>query len=113
MVAPNETVTLALEPAGVSGVVRRLWATIDDRSAERLRRLRVDFYWDGAVTPALSAPFGDFFGVGAGRCVPFESAFFSNPEGRSFNCCLPMPFQNGMRLTLTNESDAPLLYLFL
>jgi hypothetical protein len=92
--------------------VRRVWITIDDRSPHMLRGLRLDGYWDGAARPAVSAPLGDFFGIGLGRTAIFESAFFSNPEGRSFNCRLPMPFQNGMRLVLTNESGKDLPYLF-
>ncbi|MDX1933817.1 MAG: glycoside hydrolase family 172 protein [Capsulimonadales bacterium] len=112
VVAAGETVTLAQEPEGVSGTVRRLWMTVNDRSPEMLRSLRVDFTWDGAASPAVSAPLGDFFGLGLGQCVAFHSALFANPEGRSFNAAIPMPFRNGMRLTLTNESDRQLDYLF-
>ena len=54
----------------------------------------------------MSAPVGDFFGVGLGRIVPFQSALFSSPEGRSFNASVPMPFRDGMRIVLTNESGA-------
>ena len=91
---------------GGSGMVRRIWMTLNDRSPKMLRGLRIDMYWDGAKTPAVSAPLGDFFGVGLGRIVPFQSALFSSPEGRSFNASVPMPFRNGMRIVLTNESDA-------
>lgn len=95
-----------------SGMVTRIWVTINDRSPEMLRGLRLDMFWDGAETPAVSAPFGDFFGVGLGRRTPFECALFSDPEGRSFNCMIPMPFRTGGRITLTNESgrDLPLLF---
>ena len=95
-----------------SGTIRRIWMTICDRSALALRGLRLDMFWDGAATPAVSAPLGDFFGQGLGRCVQFESALFSNPEGRSFNCCIPMPFRTGMKIVLTNETgtDRPLLF---
>lgn len=109
---PGEALTLAEVPAGTSGTVHRIWATIDDRSPEMLRSLRLDFFWDGASTPAVSVPFGDFFGVGLGRTALFSSALFSNPEGRSFNCTVPMPFRDGMRLVLTNEADRALGLLF-
>ena len=56
-----------------------------DRSPAMLRGIRIDMFWDGADLPAVSAPLGDFFGQGLGRCATFESALFSNPEGRSFN----------------------------
>ena len=88
-----------------SGTVRRIWATFRDRSPKMLRGLRIDIFWDGAERPAVSAPFADFFGQGLGRTSTFESALFSNPEGRSFNCSVPMPFKTGMKILLTNETD--------
>ncbi|HYG79756.1 MAG TPA: glycoside hydrolase family 172 protein [Pyrinomonadaceae bacterium] len=100
------------EARGTSGTVRRIWMTFPDRSPRMLRSLRIDIYWDGAKRPAVSAPVGDFFGLGLGQMVPFQSAFFSNPEGRSFNCVIPMPFKTGMKIVMTNESAANLDELF-
>lgn len=104
--AAGESRTLAEVKAG-SGVVRRLWMTLNDRSPKMLRGLKLEMYWDGAAVPAVSAPVGDFFGIGLGRIVPFQSALFSSPEGRSFNASVPMPFRHGMRIVLTNETDTP------
>ena len=59
--------------------------TVSDRSLKMLRGIRLDFYWEGATTPAVSAPLGDFSGIGLGEIVAFQSALFSSPEGRSFN----------------------------
>jgi hypothetical protein len=95
-----------------SGIVTRIWATISDRGPEMLRGLRIEMYWDGAETPAVSAPFGDFFGIALGRCVPFECALFSDPEGRSFNTFIPMPFRTAARIVVINDSDRDLPYLF-
>ena len=108
----GQTHVLAEEGMGVAGTVRRIWLTIENRTPELLRGVRVDFFWDGAKTPAVSAPLGDFFGVGLGRTVPFECAVFSNAEGRSFCAIVPMPFQNGMRLTITNETQKDIALLF-
>jgi hypothetical protein len=55
------------------------------------------------VKAAVSAPLGDFFGVGLGRTAAFENALFSNPEGCSFNCYIPMLFRKGAKVVLTNE----------
>jgi hypothetical protein len=101
--------TLA-EASGRSGTVRRIWITIPDRSGKMLRGVRLDMYWDGAATPAVSAPLGDFFGHALGRMATFQSALFSCPEGRSFTGCIPMPFRTGMKIVLTNESDIVGLY---
>jgi hypothetical protein len=87
-----------------SGTVRRIWATIDKRTPQVLRGMRIDMYWDDAAKPAVSAPFGDFFGTGLGRMATFQSAAFASPEGRSFNCYLPMPFRKAMKIVVTNES---------
>ena len=100
------------EAVGTSGTVRRIWMTFPDRSPRMLRSLRIDMYWDGAKTPAVSAPLGDFFGIGLGQTTVFQSALFSNPEGRSFNSVVPMPFKTGMKIVMTNESDANLDELF-
>jgi hypothetical protein len=100
------------EATGTSGTVRRIWMTFPDRSPRMLRSLRIDIFWDGAKTPAVSAPLGDFFGIGLGQTIVFQSALFSNPEGRSFNCFIPMPFKTGMKVVMTNESSANLDELF-
>lgn len=97
---------------GTAGIVQRIWITIDDRSTEMLRSLRLRMYWDGAATPAVDVPFGDFFCAALGQPVAFQSALFTNPEGRSFNCYIPMPFKKGARLILTNESKTDLKLLF-
>jgi hypothetical protein len=100
------------EASGTSGTVRRIWMTFPNRSPGMLRSLRIDIYWDGAKSPAVSAPLGDFFGIGLGQTTIFQSALFSNPEGRSFNCFIPMPFKTGMKIVMTNESSADLGELF-
>lgn len=105
VVAPGETAVLAdLKGAGI---IHRIWlsGTIP-RNAEQRRLVRLEMYWDGAPRPAVSAPIGDFFGVGLGLLVPFESALFSSPEGRSYNVTVPMPYRQGARLQLVNESKA-------
>lgn len=97
---------------GTSGMVRRIWITIDDRSPRMLRGLRLQMHWDGAATPAVDAPIGDFFCQCAGRMAAFENAWFSSPEGRSFCCTVPMAFRTGMRIALINESGADLAMCF-
>ncbi|MEN8228381.1 MAG: glycoside hydrolase family 172 protein [Bacteroidota bacterium] len=95
-----------------SGVVHRIWATISEQDPEMLRGLRLDMYWDGAEKPAVSVPFGDFFGVGLGAMPANETEFFSNPEGRSFNASVPMPFATSAKIVLTNELERDLYRIF-
>ena len=42
----------------------------------------------------------------------FESAFFSNPEGRSFNCFIPMPFRGKAVVEVENQSPIDCNSLF-
>jgi hypothetical protein len=103
MFAPGETKTL-LNTTG-AGVIQRIWMTISDRTPKVLRAIRIEMYWDGSTTPAVSVPLGDFFGVGLGRKVAFQNAMFSDPEGRSFNSYVPMPYRKSARIVLVNESE--------
>jgi hypothetical protein len=95
-----------------SGVIRRIWITVGERTPVMLRSLRLEMFWDNAEKPAVSAPLGDFFGAALGETVAFENALFSSPEGRSFNTIVPMPFRRAARLMLTNESSADLTRVF-
>lgn len=104
--------SLVLADVRGAGIIDRMWMTINDRSPEMLRLLRLDIYWDGAGKPAVSVPLGDFFGAGAGALVPMETALIASPEGRSFVSYIPMPFRRGARVVVTNESTKELSLLF-
>jgi hypothetical protein len=95
-----------------AGILQRIWLTVNERSPAMLRSMRIEMYWDEAKAPAVSAPLGDFFGIGLGRRVPFESEFFSDPEGRSFNCNIPMPFKTAARVVIVNESQTPVMLFY-
>ena len=90
-ISPGETKVL-LNVKG-SGIIQRIWMTINERSPVMLRSLHLEMYWDDQSKPAVSVPLGDFFGVGLGRKVAFQNALFSDPEGRSFTCYIPDALQ--------------------
>jgi hypothetical protein len=94
------------------GIVSRIWITINDRSPRMLRSLKLEMFWDNETKAAVSVPLGDFFGMGLGRMTAFHNVFFADPEGRSFNCLIPMPFKTGARIVVTNESDKDLEMMF-
>jgi hypothetical protein len=100
------------ETSGGSGMVRRMWMTLSDRSPAMLRALRLEITWDGAATPAVNVPLGDFFGHALGEMHPMQSALFASPEGRSLVSVAPMPFRTGMRIVLVNESAKDLAQLY-
>ncbi|WP_114951238.1 glycoside hydrolase family 172 protein [Sphingosinicella terrae] len=95
--------SLVLADIEGAGTIDRLWMTIEDRAPDALRGLKLEIFWDGARSPAVSVPLGDFFLHGAGEMVPMETALLSSPEGRSFVSYLPMPFRRGARIVVTNE----------
>lgn len=95
-----------------AGVINRIWMTIIDRNPKALRAIHLDMYWDGAAKPAVSVPLGDFFGIGLGRMAAFQSALFADPEGRSFNCYIPMPFKKHAKIVFVNESQQDQLLFY-
>jgi hypothetical protein len=95
-----------------TGIINRIWITISDRSPLMLRSLVLRMYWDGQQKPAVSVPFGDFFGIGLGKTAAFENDLFANPEGRSFNCFIKMPFKTAARIEVVNESGTDLPMIF-
>lgn len=94
------------------GIINRIWLTINNRTPKMLRGLRIKFYWDNSIVPAIDVPLGDFFGNPLSRLAYFENYFFSNPEKRSFNCSIPMPYRTGARVIFVNTSNENLTHLF-
>lgn len=96
-----------------AGIVQRMWmsGTIA-RNAEQRRAVVINMYWDNTRKPAVSAPIGDFFGVGLGMMVKFDNELFSNPEGRSFNFTIPMPFRTAAKIEVVNESSSQVLFWY-
>jgi hypothetical protein len=86
------------------GTIRRFWITVSDWTPEILRGVVLRMFWDGAATPAVEAPLGDFFCNPLGRRHAFSNAWFNNPENRNWNCTVPMPFRTGFRIEVANES---------
>jgi hypothetical protein len=89
-----------------NGIINHIWITLADRAPQTLRALKIEMYWDDCKTPAVQAPFGDFFCDILGKTSAFENELFSNPEGKSFNCYIKMPFKKSAKIVVTNETDS-------
>lgn len=101
-IKPGETKVLG-EATG-AGCVKHIWMTTSEVN-NNLRRLILKFYWDGEKTPSVLCPVGDFFGLGHAKATYFSSL----PLQASYlglNAWFPMPFANGARFEVTNDSDA-------
>ena len=60
----RETAVYLLSQQG-PGIINRIWLTVSKRNPKMLRALRIKFYWDNSVVPAVDVPLGDFLGI---RC---------------------------------------------
>jgi len=88
------------------GIIHRIWmtGTFVHSSSDR-RNILIDMYWDGEDKPAVSAPVHDFFGMGLAMKQAFESELFSQPEGRSYNSFVQMPYRKGAKMVIRNETS--------
>lgn len=111
VIGPGDTLTI-FEQHG-SGIINKIWVANSFGWDQRNRRaISINMYWDGAKKPAVSVPFTDFFGIGLGLMRPMESALFTQPEGRSFNSYVPMPFRTSGKIDIVNESDTFLMFYY-
>ena len=88
--------TLRIVPPGGSGVAARF---------RLLRELVLRLTWDGAASPAVDVPLGDFF------CNAFFTRrFAAGPLGcldGAYVCRFPMPFAKSARGALVNQGAMP------
>jgi hypothetical protein len=102
----GETATLA-DIAG-SGAIQQIWMTPTGAWRDSILR----FYWDGADTPAVECPVGDFFACGWNKYAQVSSLAVCVNPGSAFNCYWEMPFRKSCRITMTNRSDTPMLLYY-
>lgn len=110
-IQPGETLELA-ELDG-PGVINHIWFTIasNERGYSSLLTLRM--YWDDETEPSVQSPIGDFFGVGHGMDVPYDSLPVRiSSDGRGRNCYWSMPFRKKAKLTVTNDGEQPCLAFY-
>jgi hypothetical protein len=89
-----------------AGVISRIWLSFHSGDPFVLRNLILRIYWDGEQEPSVFSPAGDFFGVGFGHCMIYES-LVSGMTGNGMFCYFPMPFEKRAFIRLDNEGDEP------
>lgn len=98
----GETITL-LDAEG-PGMVTHFWITIANNEYSWPSLLRLRVFYDGATSPSVDVPLGDFFATGWGRERDVNSLMVRNTsEGRAKNAYWKMPFKKHCKMTLTNE----------
>ncbi len=89
------------------GAIQQMWMTPTGKW--RLAILRV--YWDGADSPSIECPLGDFFCMGWGEYAHVNSLAVCVNPGSAFNCYWEMPFRKHCRITVENiDTEAMTLY---
>ena len=97
----GDTLTL-MDDAG-PGVLTHIWITIASSETYHLKKLVLRAYWDGEATPSVETPVGDFFGLGLGDYMLYQSLPLQVASDKALNAYFPMPFQKHARITVTNE----------
>ncbi|MCZ7643693.1 MAG: DUF2961 domain-containing protein [Planctomycetota bacterium] len=92
-----------------AGLITHLWLT----QGQHYREVLLKITWDGAKHPSVLCPLGDFFGLGHGIVNSYQSELFTAStrhnnkfnQGCALNCYAPMPFREGAKIELVNESN--------
>ena len=110
MLASGQTLTV-FDEAG-PGDITHIWVTLSSHEPLYLKKLALRMYWDNESTPSVEAPIGDFYGLGLGENIPYQSLPLAVGNSEALNCYFPMPFQKWGKITLTNEgtSEARVYY---
>jgi hypothetical protein len=98
--------TIELAAMGGAGIVKHIWVTLSSEDDLARRNLVLRMYWDGQEHPSVESPIGDFFGQGWGMKYNWMSLpLAATPkEGNAMVCYFPMPYGDGARITIENQS---------
>jgi len=94
------------------GEITHVWITIADNERYHLKKIVLRMYWDGAATPSVEAPVGDFFGLGLGDYFYYQSTPLQVARDQALNCFFPMPFEKHARITVTNQGSEPVVAIY-
>jgi len=106
-----------LADAQGADVIRHIWLTVKHKDLLYLRKMVLRAFWDDESEPSVDCPLGDFFCLGHSIAASFQNAVFNavcKPDihgnlggGVALNCYFPMPFSEGMRIEIENQSEKP------
>lgn len=130
MMKPSETLTLM--DTNQTGIVRHIWLTTGPLTKDTVETVTFEITRPGESKPSVSMPllyfFGDFepYTVGLATRKPqaanmwIEGAqprygIYSEPfvlDNRGKNCYLPIPFEDGLTITVTNGTDTEFMIFY-
>jgi len=103
----NPGVTLTVLDTDGPGMISHMWYTIGTSEPYHLKRIVLRLYWDNEEAPSVEAPIGDFFGLGTGEYLTWQSEMLSVGSSKALNSFFPMPYGKHARITVTNEGKSP------
>lgn len=108
VIPAGETAELAVMDG--AGIIKHIWITVSTPDPFYRRNAIIRMYWDGETEPSVECPIGDFFGQGWGEQYNFASLPIAAApqDGKAFNSYFPMPYGDGARITLENQSAEPI-----
>ena len=94
------------------GIIKHLWFTMGSKDPLYLRNVILRMYWDGEKRPSVESPIGDFFGQGWGESYPYVALPLCAAPRKALNSYFPMPFSDGARVEIENDSAEALDALY-
>ncbi len=111
LIAPNSKHVI-FDQTG-AGIITKIWSANSIIWNEDMRRnVIINIYWDGEDKPAVSVPFAEFFGNSLGVYRKYETALFSNPEARSHNSFIQMPYRKAAKIEIVNETPTMIMFYY-
>jgi len=96
--------SIELFSAGREQAIERISLSFQAEDYEEvLRKCVISIYFDGAASPQVQSPVGDFFGAAPG-INPYQSLPFVIQTDSTMVCRFLMPFQHSARIVLDNHS---------
>ncbi len=89
------------------GCITHIWFTHLYPARGALRKLVIRAWFDGAETPCIEAPLGDFFGLGNSNTYSYASERLAVGTNGGLNSFWPMPFRHRARIAITNDGRQP------
>lgn len=86
-----------------AGAVTHVWVTINSQDRMHLKNLVLRAWWDGETLPSVEVPIGDFFGLGLGEYLVYQSELLAVAPIKALNAYFPMPFATAARIAVANQ----------
>lgn len=98
-----------------AGIINHIWITLAPTPDKLCRNdIILRIYWDGAEYPSVESPIGPFFGQGWDEQYDYAALpLTTGPNnGTGMTSYFAMPFANGARFEIENQTDIPIDCLY-